>query len=140
MKKLEFKISINADREKVWDALWADENYRKWTSIFSETSHAKSDWKEGSEILFMDAEENGMYSVIEKLEKPSEMTFKHLGELKNGEKYKGDWSGAIEQYQLFDNKGETELLVSVDSNEEFASFFEKTFPNALKIIKQIAES
>ncbi|OAQ40769.1 hypothetical protein A5893_07470 [Pedobacter psychrophilus] len=140
MKKLEFKISINADREKVWDALWADANYRRWTSIFSETSHAKSDWKEGSEILFLDKDENGMYSLIEKLDKPSEMKFKHLGELKKGEKLKGDWSEAIEQYQLFDEDGKTDLLISVDSNEEFADFFEKTFPNSLQIVKEISES
>ena len=45
MKKLQFSIEINAPKEKVWDTLWQDENYRKWTSVFMEGSFAESDWK-----------------------------------------------------------------------------------------------
>ena len=53
MKKLQFSIEINAPKEKVWDTLWQDENYRKWTSVFIEGSFAESDWKEGGKIHFL---------------------------------------------------------------------------------------
>ncbi len=35
MKKLEFSTDINASKEKVWDALWKDENYEEWTKSFA---------------------------------------------------------------------------------------------------------
>ncbi len=140
MEKLNFKLKINAPKEKVWKALWDELNYRKWTSIFSETSHTVTDWKEGSEILFVDNDDNGMYGIIQKLDEPNEMTFKHYGELKNGKKKEESWSGALESYELRDDNGITELLVSMDTAEDFAEMFNNTFPKALNIVKEIAES
>ena len=45
MKKQHFDISIQAPKEKVWEILWNDKSYNTWTAVFSESSHAKSDWK-----------------------------------------------------------------------------------------------
>ena len=54
MKTQKYEITINATKEKVWEVLWTDETYRKWTSAFSEISSAESDWEEGSRIIFGD--------------------------------------------------------------------------------------
>ena len=51
MEKLHYDIAINATPEKVWKVLWTDQTYREWTSAFSEGSHAKTDWKEGSKCV-----------------------------------------------------------------------------------------
>ena len=40
MKKLEYTISINAPKEKVWHSLWDDENYESWTKAFCDGSYA----------------------------------------------------------------------------------------------------
>ena len=46
MEKMNFSIDINAPKEKVWNVLWDDDSYRKWTSAFAEGSYAKTDnWK-----------------------------------------------------------------------------------------------
>ena len=66
IKKVYFSTVINASKEKVWNALWDEENYKKWTSPFSEGSCAVSDWNEGSKILFLDGKGSGMYSIIHK--------------------------------------------------------------------------
>jgi hypothetical protein len=84
MDRHTFKTTINASREKVWDVLWGDDTYPKWTSVFSEGSKAESDWKEGSKILFTDGKGSGMVSKIESKKSPEYMSFKHLGEMKNG--------------------------------------------------------
>ena len=84
MEKLHFTTSINASKEKVWSCLWQDENYRKWTSAFAEGSHAVSDWKEGSKILFLSPSGEGMYSTIDKLVPNEFMAFKHHGMVKEG--------------------------------------------------------
>ena len=86
MKKLEFTIEINASKENVWDALWIDENYRNWTSVFHEGSHYESDLAEGSEILFLGPEKSGMFAVIQKMVPFEKMYFLHQGEIVNGEK------------------------------------------------------
>ena len=66
MKKLQFTIEINAPAIKVWDALWLDENYRKWAAVFQPGSHFMSDLREGGEIQFLNPDGNGMYGVVEK--------------------------------------------------------------------------
>jgi len=34
MKKINFNIEIDASAQKVWQVLWSDSTYRKWTSAF----------------------------------------------------------------------------------------------------------
>lgn len=145
MEKLEFKTSINAPKEKVWNILWNDDSYPKWTSVFAAGSVAKTDWKEGSKVLFLDGQGSGMVSTIA-ANKPNEyMSFKHLGVVNNGvedtesEKVK-DWAGAMENYTLKDVGGKTELTVDLDINDAFKDYFENTFPKALEKVKELAEA
>ncbi|MEO6136086.1 MAG: SRPBCC domain-containing protein [Ginsengibacter sp.] len=98
MKTIKFTTKINTPREKVWSTLWNDSTYRQWTSIFSNDSHAVSDWEEGSNIQFVDGKGDGMFSIIEKKIPNQQMSFKHLGELKKGVEEKKDWTGAMENY------------------------------------------
>jgi uncharacterized protein YndB with AHSA1/START domain len=144
MEKLQFTTTINASREKVWEALWNDAHYRAWTNAFMEGSHAVTDWKEGSKVLFMDGKGSGMVSVVA-ANKPNEfMSFKHLGEVHNGvedttsDKVKG-WSGSHENYTLKDANGKTALTVEMDITSDYKEYFEKTWPKALDQLKALAE-
>lgn len=144
MKPLQFKSVIQAPRSKVWSALWDDENYRKWTSVFSEGSCAKSDWKEGSRILFVDGNGSGMYSEIARLVPEEFMSFRHIGMVKEYQEQPLDaesekWSGATENYTLEENEGVTTLTVEMDITDDFAEYFENAFPKALEKVKEIAE-
>lgn len=145
MEKLQFFTKINAPKEVVWKTLWDDATYRKWTSAFSESSHAVTDWKEGSKVLFLDGKDDGMVSKIE-TNRPNEfMSFKHMGEVKNGvedtdsDKVKA-WAGALENYTLKEADGGTELLVEMDINEEYKEMFMKMFPKALEQVKLLSEN
>jgi hypothetical protein len=144
MQKLEFKTTINASTEKVWNILWNDDTYRQWTSVFSEGSRAETDWNEGSKVLFLDGKGSGMVSTIA-VKKPNEyMSFKHLGIVNNGvedtesEQVKG-WAGATENYTLKQVNGNTELTVDMDITDDFKDYFLKTMPNALDKVKELAE-
>ena len=144
MEKQNFKILIDAPREKVWNTLWEDATYRVWTAAFTEGSHAETDWKKGSKVLFLDGKNDGMVSVIAE-NKPAEyMSIEHLGIVKNGkedtesDKVK-EWAGAHENYILKNKDGKTELTVEMDITEEFKSYFETTWPKALDKLKEIAE-
>lgn len=144
MKKLIFTTQINASKERVWDSLWEDQNYRYWTSVFAEGSSAESDWQEGSRILFGDGKGSGMISKIARKIPNEFMSFEHLGEIKDGvedfatAEEKG-WAGALENYTLREEGGTTTLTVELDYNEEFAGYFQDTFPKALEKVKELAE-
>ena len=77
MQRREFEIQINAAKEKVWNVLWNDASYKKWAAAFAEGSHAETDWKEGSKVLFMDSNGSGMVSKIKKKEENKYMSFEH---------------------------------------------------------------
>ena len=145
MEKLEFKTVIDAAPEKIWNVLWNDDTYRKWTSAFAEGSYAETDWKEGSKVLFLDGNGRGMVSRIEKNKPYEYMSIEHLGEINNGvedttsEKVK-DWAGAHENYTLKKVNGKTELSVDMDINDEFKDMFAKIWPVALENVKKLSEN
>ena len=41
MEKLSFEIIINAPATIVWNAMWNEDNFKKWTSAFCEGSYVK---------------------------------------------------------------------------------------------------
>jgi uncharacterized protein YndB with AHSA1/START domain len=139
MEQLQFSTTINAPREIVWKNLWEDQGYRKWTSAFGEGSYAESTWEEGSPIKFLSPKGGGMYAIIKEHIPMKLMTFEHQGEIVNGEVQAREWAGSKESYELKDTEGGTEVVVTMDSTEEFASYFSSTFPKAFEILKNISE-
>jgi hypothetical protein len=144
MEKLHFSIDIKAPIQKVWDILWADETYRKWTTAFSEGSYAESDWNEGSKIVFLGPGGDGMLARIAEKREPHYMGFEHLGMIIGGvedttsDKVKG-WAGARENYTLSENNGQTNVHVDIDITEEYKEMFSQMWPKALQSLKQLAE-
>lgn len=144
MKKIKFSTSINAPKEKVWKTLWNDDTYQKWTSVFSEGSKAVTDWKEGSKVHFLDAKNDGMYSMIDKCVENEVVNFKHIGVIKSGVEQPLDdatknWSGSSENYALNELNGITTLNVEMDIVPDYQDFFNKTFPLALDLVKKLSE-
>jgi uncharacterized protein YndB with AHSA1/START domain len=142
MSTLNFSTSIKAPKEKVWDKLWGDASYRKWTAAFMEGSYAESDWKEGSKISFLTPGGEGMFGVIKEKRPPIQMTFKHVGEIKNGIEEAKDWGDALESYHLEEKDGATTVNVTLKMEQatpDFEQYFNYAFPKALGILKEISE-
>lgn len=144
MEKLVFKATINAPRHKVWEVLWGKDTYPAWAAAFAEGSSVETNWEEGGRVLFHDGNHNGMVSTIVKKIPDEYMSFKHLGDIKDGvEDLTSDrvkaWSGATENYTLKEEGGQTVLVVEMDSDEEFKKFFEETWPKAIDKLKELAE-
>lgn len=144
LKKISFSTSIHASKNKVWDILWNNETYRKWTAVFMEGSHAQSDWNEGSRIQFLDGQGRGMYSIIEKKIAGEYISFRHLGEIKDGQEQPIDetkgWGNSTENYMLNEDAGITTLTVEMDVVNEMLEYFNNTFPKALEAIKKLSET
>jgi hypothetical protein len=144
MERYQFKVTIDAPREKVWKILWGDDTYPQWTSAFSEGSHAETDWKKGSKVIFLDGKNQGMVSTVAENIPDEFMSFKHLGTVKDGvEDFESEetksWSGAIENYTLKTVNGKTELTIDQDITDEYKEMFFAMWPNALKKLKALAE-
>ncbi len=145
METLNFTTNINASKDKVWNVLWDDASYRKWTNVFSEGSYAETDWQEGSKVLFLDGSGKGMVSKIEKITPNEYMSFKHLGMYDNGVEDTSSpavegWAGATENYTLEETGGNTTLTVEMNITEQFKSYFTDTWPKAMEQIKHLAEN
>ncbi|MEI9912588.1 MAG: hypothetical protein WDO71_24875 [Bacteroidota bacterium] len=73
------------------------------------------------------------------------MSFKHLGEVKDGvedttsEKIK-EWAGSTENYTLTETGGVTELSIDMDITDEFKDMFMDMWPKALKLVKDLSEN
>ncbi len=145
MEKLKFSIKINAPREKVYKMMLEDESYRKWTEAFYPGSYAETDWKKGSKAKFLSPEGDGMVSRIAENIPNEYVSIEHLGMIVKGvedttsEAVK-PWAGAMENYTFRDSDGETEVLVDMDSDEEYSKMFSEMWPKALSKLKEISEA
>ncbi len=146
MQKINFSTNINAPKEKVWETLWDDASYRKWTSAFAEGSYAVTEnWKEGSEVRFLDPKGSGMISRVAANRTNEYMSFEHLGEVKDGvadttsEKVKA-WAGGTENYTLKETNGITTLSIDMDIMDEYKDMFMQMWPKALEQVKILSEN
>ena len=101
MERLQFRTSIVAPQEKVWKNLWNDHTYPLWTAPFCECSRAESDWQEGSKILFLGSNNEGLSSIIAKKVDNEFMSFSHKGFIKDGvedfsSELTKEWAGGLE--------------------------------------------
>jgi uncharacterized protein YndB with AHSA1/START domain len=138
--RLHYTIDIDAPRERVWAVLWDDKTYRDWSSAFMEGSHLAGELKEGNKVQFLDPSGSGMASIVEKKVPNERMTFRHVGEIKDGKEHpaRPSWANAHEEYVLRDNGRGTTLTVDADSADEYKEMFEKAFPKALQRLKELA--
>lgn len=140
MEKLHFDIQINAEAEKVWSVLWDDFSFRQWTSAFTKGSFYQGNLKENEIIKFLDPQNNGMFSKIVALIPNQEIKFLHLGEIYNGVEAPQNWGEATERYILTEDENTTHLKVEIQTLEQFKSFFEEKFPDALSNVKHLSEN
>lgn len=145
MKTLEFTIEINAPASKVWNVLWDDSTYRKWTTAFCEGSYAVSNWNEGDSVHFLDPNGNGMYSVIERKIDNELMSFRHIGNIMKFQEMPLDeetklWTNSKEIYELKEENNQTKLTVTIDTLENYVGFFNEKLPKAIDLVKKLSEN
>ncbi len=144
MKTLAFSVEIKAKPEKIWNVLWSD-TYTKWTEPFTKGCYYEtSSFSEGNEIRFLAPGGDGMLSKIVSLKPIEFVAFEHVGILMNGEitffKEKNDNQHYLETYQLVQHKNAVILTAKVDTLDPWEVTLNTTFPKALEIIKELAES
>jgi uncharacterized protein YndB with AHSA1/START domain len=144
MQQLQFSITINAPREKVWNTMLDDATYRQWTSAFCEGSCYEGSWEQGSEIRFLSPGGVGMIARIPENRPHEFISIEHRGLITNGvvdtdsEEAKSV-AGAHENYTFTQNNGTTTVKVEIDTTPDYAEMFEGMWPRALQQLKALCE-
>lgn len=152
MKKIQFKVNINARAHKVYDVMLGISNkstYEQWTALFNPTSTYDGSWNKGSKILFIGVDENGekggMVSEIFDNIPNRFVSIRHYGLLKaDVEITEGPevekWANGFENYTFEENNGTTTVTVDLDTTEDFLDYMNETYPKALDKLKEMCEN
>jgi hypothetical protein len=160
MKKLQFKVSINAPVTRIYNFMLginSKSTYEQWTSLFNPTSTYEGSWGKGNKILFVGVDEKGekggMVSRIAENIPNRFVSVQHYGLLKaDKEITEGPevekWANGFENYTFQENnarpddpvgRGTTTVTVDLDTTEDFLDYMNQTYPKALDKLKELCE-
>jgi hypothetical protein len=152
MKKLHFKVQVNAPVEKVYRhmlGLDKKSTYESWTSVFHPTSTYEGSWEKGSKIYFVgigeDGKKGGMISEIAANRPAKFVSIRHYGmlngeeEITTGEQVE-KWAGSHENYSFEEEGGITRVTVEMEVDGDHAADFTNSWPKALGKLKKNIEN
>ncbi len=151
MKRLQFKVSINAPVTRIYDFMLGTSSkstYEQWTSLFNPTSTYEGSWDKGNKILFIGVDEKGekggMVSRIAENISNRFVSIQHYGLLKaDKEITEGPevekWANGFENYSFEEKNGTTAVTVDLDTAEDFVGYMEQNYPKALDKLKELCE-
>jgi len=151
MKKLQFKVSINAHVTKVYKFMLginSKSTYEQWTALFNPTSTYEGSWDKGNKILFIGVDEKGekggMVSKIAENIPNRFVSIQHYGLLKADKEITvgpevEKWANGFENYTFEENSGTTTVTVDLDTTEDFLGYMNETYPKALDKLKELCE-
>ncbi|MDF2436914.1 MAG: tungsten formylmethanofuran dehydrogenase [Bacteroidota bacterium] len=151
MKKLQFKVNINAPVIKVYNVMLginSKSTYEQWTALFNPTSTYEGFWNKGNKILFIGEDEKGekggmVSRIVENI--PNRfVSIQHYGLIKaDKEITEGPevekWANGFENYTFEENNGITTVTVDLDTTEDFLGYMNETYPKALDKLKELCE-
>ena len=143
MKELQYSITIQAPREKVWATLWEDESFRDWAGLIDEGTYMEGPMEEGKEVRFISSVNGyGVTSLIDELRLYEFISFRHSTDTKERgqQEREKEWTGGRESYSLTEKDGTTLLTVKTDVPQELIEIFNIRLPLALDRIRTLAES
>lgn len=156
MKKLQFKVSINAPAARIYDAMLGistKTTYEQWTALFNPTSTWEGSWDKGSKMLFIGVDEKGekggMVSRIADNIPNRFISIQHYGLVKADQEITEGpevekWANGFENYSFEENNGPessrgTTVTVDLDTTEDFLDYMNEAYPKALAKLKELCE-
>ena len=149
MKKLQYSVTIAADPKTVYDIMLGKETFKLWTAAFNPTSDFEGSWEKGQKISFVgtnkDGQKEGMVGVIRENIPEKFVSIEYVAVLEAGKEltegaHIESWLNTFENYTFEKVNGATKVTVDIDMGEEMVDFFDKTYPKALQILKDLCES
>jgi len=145
MKKIESKIDINANPQKVWDVMINPETYKEWVNAAWPGSYYEGNWKQGENIKFLSPNHGGTLATLVECRPYEFIEAKHIAVIKSDGSEDRDsesaksWIGTNESYTFTAHNGTTELKAEMNTSPEWEKMFTADFPKALAKLKEICE-
>jgi hypothetical protein len=144
MQRSEYSIKIKSPREHVWKVMLEKETYEIWSKAFSENAMLIGEWKEGTEIDFLEPGMGGTRALVEKVQEPEHAVARHIAMLSKDREPESDenadkWIDTVEEYKLKEKDGITTVMVHMEYHPDFAEMFDSAWPVALKNLKGLCE-
>jgi uncharacterized protein YndB with AHSA1/START domain len=139
-KTLKRSLILNAPASRVWEIVSDPEQIKTWASAFGHGTHADSDWKVGSEVVWKDMGGNvGAKGIITKMDPEKELRVDFFDDVKMADPEQlGEYS---EIYSITSNEDSTTLEVSAGPLEEkYYNGFISMWDRAMENIKKLAEN
>ena len=145
MKHLEYKIEIEAPREKVWKIMLARDTYEQWVAKSWPNSTYEGKWEKGGKIKFASQGQGGTLAELVEVKPYDEIFARHIAVLnpdgsedRTSDIAKG-WIGITERYVFTGKDGKTTLTVMIETRPEWEKMFEDGWPTALQELKRLCE-
>lgn len=146
MKKLEYNIQIDANKQKVWNTMLAPDTYKQWTNVSWPGSTYEGKWEKNEDLRFVSAEQGGgTLATLTEFRPHEYLLAEHVAILladgsedRTSEAAKG-WVGTTESYTFQESNGKTNLKVEIKTAPEWADMFDEGWPKALDKLKEICE-
>ena len=148
MHKLHQSITINASKQRVWNAITNLSQYKIWTEAFTPGSYFEGNWQQGEKMKFLAKDKeniSGLTSVISENRLFEFISIKYLGLVKNGmEDFTSEeakkWTPCFENYTLLEKDFEiTEFVVDMEVADGFEEEMEKMWQKGMLSLKEISE-
>lgn len=147
MKTLEYKIDINAGKQKVWNTMLQPETYKQWVGVSWPGSTYEGKWEQGEALRFGSAEQQGgTYAELREVTPYDHIHAVHTaiissdGSLDRDSDMAKGWVGTTESYTFTEKNGKTELKVQIETNPDWEKMFDDGWPAALEKLKELCES
>jgi uncharacterized protein YndB with AHSA1/START domain len=145
MKKLEFSITINAPKQKVWDTMLTLETYQQWVGASWPDSTYEGAWEEGNFLKFIGEDKSGTLAEIIELKEYDYVLAKHVAILladgveDRESAFAQNWVGILENYFFSEKDGQTALVIKIETQPDWEKMFNDGWPNALAKLKSMCE-
>jgi uncharacterized protein YndB with AHSA1/START domain len=146
MKTLEYKIDINASKEKVWNTMLQLETYKQWVGVSWPGSSYEGEWKQGQALRFGSPGQGGTYAEVREETPYEHIHLEHTAAInpdgsldRDSEMAKG-WVGTTESYTFTEKNGKTQVSVQMKTSPDWEEMFHEGWPPALEKLKELCES
>ena len=145
MQSITFTTEINAPARTVWNIMTDPETYREWVGAAFPGSTYRGEWKQGTDIRFVDDTGAGTLAHLHRIEPYRLAESEHIAMLGPGgtvdteSEQARNWKGTRENYYLEDVAGGTRLRVEMLTPPEYKAMFEDNFPAMLDKLKEMSE-
>lgn len=142
-KNKEYIIIINKSKQHVWNVMLGKKTYELWIKGFSENSTVVGEWKQGTEIDFIDIGKGGTRAVLDIVDEPKHILARHIAVLTKDRELQSEgmenWIGTTEEYVLSEDNGITTLKIIMHYHPDFEKMMDEGWNKSLKLLKELCE-